>query len=407
MIIPFLLSLPLLGTVSAFARGDRVIPQVPDGPNIRTKIDLINISSRQAVKNFKIQFFRQDGTPWKLNFKANDSQEAGSEYILNLVPRQTLRIETAGLSSPTASGYVIVADEESKTTSHSRDFVLGISVYYEVYAGAGVVDTVSVPVTAPTAIGTFPVEIDQTKDLYTGFAIVSLMSGVNKVVVSLYAADGKASSSANFTMAKGEQRAEFLNQRLFPGLKQFKGMAEFSCDGPVAILALLQTRTAVDVQYATLVATDKEALRHNSYVFLPQAVLSDAPYMPFDIDALVVDYLRQLEGEEGYPWDITYETESKTARSFKPWNGAALAKLGKKSPTDFDAISITELKSLSYSTNKIDMSDGSEGLNLEFTIAIRTDLGYFAKARIIRIVEVKDDKGDLYKDLGLEVYVFR
>jgi hypothetical protein len=62
------------------------------------------------------------------------------------------------------------------------------------------------------------------------------------------------------------------------------------------------------------------------------------------------------------------------------------------------------LKSLpSYSTAEINVSNPV----LFNAFAIRTDLGHYAKARIIRVIETTGDDFRGYKDLVLEVVVFK
>jgi hypothetical protein len=404
----FVLGLMVLQS-AAYARGDKIIPQIADGSSIRTKIDLINVSSTVTITNYRIRFFHQDGTPWSL--LTNLLSFPASEFPLTIIPRQTLRIETAMLSSSTTSGYAILRDTATKNSEYATDYVLGISVYYEVYVNGKVVDTVSVPVVSPTGLGSFPTEINLANGIWTGFAIVNLAGAANQVSMSLFSQDSTFAGSARFTLKSGEQRSEFLHQFLFQNLTTFKGLVEFKADGPVAFLALLQTRTPNGDQYATLVATDREALRTNSYVFLPQATLaatgSPLTSMPLDADNFIVDYFGNGDEDESYPWDIVYEGVSKISRRLKPVNGASLAILGIRNDMDFDSLSITDLKALTYSGNNIDLSDQSAGLNLNFAFAARTELGNYAKLRITRIINSFDTTGTPYKDLVLEIFLYR
>lgn len=408
-----LLAVILAYAIPANARGNKVIPQVADGPGYHTKFDLINISSRETIANFKLRFFRQTGASWSLTVKIGSGIFTGSDFTLNLSPRQTVRVETMGSSAQDTAGYVIIEDNEPKNTGYSQDFVLGISVFYEVYSGGKVVDTVSVPVTDPTGLGTFPVEIDSSKSLLTGFAVVNLAGVANKVTLQLYAADSTPGQSVDFTIDAGKQRAEYLNQFLFPGLGSFKGMAEFRCTGAVGILALLQTPAADgSIRYSTLVPTDREALRRNTRAYLRQSTSSTSPFMPMDVDAMVADYFRTSDADENFSWDFGFEYNGTniTSRFLKPYNGAVIAPLGIMSDySQFDNISLPYLKSLSYSENTIDMSDGSPNWRTSFAFAIRTDLGNYAKIRIDTINDVTyaDQPGVTYKDLVLEIYVYR
>jgi hypothetical protein len=49
-LVPICLSF-LLQTASAFSRGNKCIPQVADGDNIRTKTHLINVGPAQSINN--------------------------------------------------------------------------------------------------------------------------------------------------------------------------------------------------------------------------------------------------------------------------------------------------------------------------------------------------------------------
>jgi hypothetical protein len=411
--VPVLLSLIFALEPPAFARGDKVIPQVADGSDIHTKFDLINVSSRQPIANGQLRFLHQDGSAWSLNIRMGNTLLTGSSFTLSLVPRQTLRVETLGASSPTTSGYALIEDNEPLTSNSPQDIALGISVYYEVYSGGGVVDTVSVPVGDPTALGTFPVEIDESRNLSTGFAIVNRAPASNNVTINLFSADSTPSGSATFAMNSGQQRAEFLDQRIFPGLSSFKGMAEFVSDGPVAILALLQTQTSNGVQYATLVPVNKESLRPNTYIILPQAQSINYPQMPLDIDTLTVDFyrLKDPSTHEDYSWDLAYEYSNSdiTARYLKAYNGAAIAPLAGdfSNPDTFDAVSLPFLKSVSYPTAVIDLSDRSGNLKSGFAFAVSSDEGNYAKLRIVSVIDTVDASGNHYKDLYLEAYVFK
>lgn len=136
----FLLAL-LAGAVQiGFCRGDKVIPQVVDGPNWKTKFDITNISSRTRISNMRVSFFKSDGTPWNLQ----TNLFAGTDYILDLAPRETRRLETLGQGSQVNAGYVVIYDEESRNSEYSADFVLGISVFYEYSTAFGIADTVTV-----------------------------------------------------------------------------------------------------------------------------------------------------------------------------------------------------------------------------------------------------------------------
>ena len=397
-----------LQVVPGFSRGDKVIPQVADGSGIRTKFDLTNISPSVTIANFTLRFYTQTGSPWTV--KTNLGQ--ASQFPLNIGARQTLRIETQGATSPAASGYAVIEDNEPNNSVYSMDYVLGISVYYEISNSRGVVDTVSVPAGQPTALGTLPVEYTQAKGVYTGIAVVNLTNGPNKVKIDLYPSGTGNATSTTITLAAGQQRSEFFHQNMFPALssQDFKGLAEFKADGPIAILALLQTNSYTgDVQYATLVPTDREGLRRNSYMYVPMATYSAPstnPTMPVDIDNFIVDFFR-VGDDEGFSWDFIYEATGKTTRQLKPVNGAAFYPLGAKTDAEIDAISLPQLMSLNYTANPIDMSDGKPALQILYSFAVLTELGNYAKVRLIATKLFTDTSGNPFVDLMFEVTVYR
>jgi hypothetical protein len=396
-----------LQVLPGFSRGDKVIPQVADGSNIRTKFDLTNISPSVTIGNFKLKFYKQNGQVWTVKTNLGTA----SEYTLNIAPRQTLRIETQGATSPAAAGYAVIEDNEPQNSVYSMDYVLGISVYYEISNAKGVVDTISVPVAQPTALGTLPVEYTQAKGVYTGIAVVNLMNGANSLKIDLYASGTGTSSSTTINLAAGQQRAEFFHESLFPALRtqDFKGLAEFKADGPVAILALLQTNSYTgDVQYATLVPTDREGLRRNSYMYVPEAtyVGSANNTMPVDIDNFIVDFFR-VGDDEGFSWDLVYEATGKTTRQLKPVNGAGVYPLGVMEDTAIDALSLPQLMALTYTTTPIDLSDNKPALQIKYAFAVLTELGNYAKVRLIGTKTFNDTAGNPFVDLMFEVTVYR
>ena len=391
-----------------FSRGDKVIPQVADGGGVTTTFDLTNVSPRVSISNMWLKFYKNDGTPWTLQTNLGTN----SVFQLSVGPRQTLRVQTSGVSQ-SGPGYAIIDDEETGTSSYSDDYVLAITVFYSITAASGVVEeTVAVSVPQPTAVATIPIQID-LPSIDSGLAIVNLAGTVNPIILTLYNSDGtQYGNSVNFTLANKQKRSEFLDENLFPGIKTFKGMAEIVAYGPVGLLGLLQTAAVNGPQYATLAAVDKESLRRNTNMVLLQSPTSNYPFTftPLDIDGFVVDYFKNNDGTEGYPWDLEYgfSADDTTRRYLSPYNGTALASLGVISDdAAFDRISLPSLKALgAYSTEDFDLS----GSNLQpyLTFAVRTDLGNYAKVRIVRIVDTIDTTtGQSYKDLVLEVCVFK
>jgi len=418
----FLVAL-IIGVVqTGFSRGDKIIPQVADGPGWVTKFDITNVSSAQAIiGSMRLSFYKADGTKWNLQ----TNRGTGSDFILSLAARQTIRIETLGTSSQVTSGYAVIYDEESDNSPYSEDYVLGISVFYVFSTNSGPADTVTVTVPTPTAIASLPLQMDDANGIYSGLAFVNWLKSspdatpsTNNVSITLYSENGiQYGTTKTITLGaitgKQEWSGYLDNADLFPGLKSFKGMAEIICDGPIGLLGLLQTRAADGTpQYSTLAAVDKETLRRNTYMIVIQASTDSNPRMPVDIDNFAVDYYRKDDGTEAYPWDLEYRYggSNRTNRYLKPDNGAALAYIGNKDDSSFDAISLPYIKTLTYSTSTLDLSGSN--LFTGYTFAIRTDIGNYAKVRIVRVVDTTDDTsipGSVFynKDLVLEICIYK
>ena len=390
-----------------FSRGTRIIPQIAAGPGWTTNFDLTNISSVQAMSEIRLAFYHDNGTKWTLL----TSLGIGSDFQLSLQPRQTVRVQAVG-GSQLETGYAAFYDHEPGNSRFSEDYVLGISVFYQVIREAGITETVSVPVREPTQAASIPVQM-VAPDIYSAFAIVNASGVANTIQMKLYSEDGSLYGTRSIDMAGGEQRAQFLdNQAFFPELTSFKGMAEFTANGPIVLLALLQTREAGGgPQYTLLAPVDKESLRRNTYMILLQANDDANPFMPLDIDGFVSDFYRTTGAPdrvtESYSWDLEYRyaAPNTDSRFLRPRNFSEIVSLGTKSDAQFDALSLPQLEAIStYSTDDVDISGAALFLNLTF--AVYTDLGYFAKVRIIRIIDTNDGVRN-FKDLVLQVVVYK
>jgi len=255
-------------------------------------------------------------------------------------------------------------------------------------------------------------QMNGPQGIYSGLAIANLAGSSNEVTMDLYSEDGTLYGTRTINLATSEQWGGYLDNStgvvLFPELKNqpFKGMAEIRATGPVAFLGLLQTRAANGEQYSTLVPVDKESLRRNTYIVVLQASLYTDHFMPLDVDGFTVDYFRNNDGYEDYPWDLAYEFGTTTDDIYlQPYNGAGLALLGVKDDIGFDTLSLADLKATTYSSSAINLS-GSV-LKKDLTFAIRTDLRNYAKARVARIIDTTDDNLNQYKDIVLEVSVYK
>ncbi len=406
------LLLPFLGNAPAMASGDKIVPHVVNGLDssanlvYRTKFDITNLGpdASTPITKVTVLFRKTDGTPWSL---ATD-QGTVSELPLNLGPSQTIRITTLG-NGPFNHGYVIVRNLEA-TTAYAEDYEVAITVYYEVLSGNNVVETVSVPLGQPTVSFGFPVEINSTTRLSTGFAIVDLSGAANQVSLQLLQASVPTSNAATqfgtatLNLKANEKQARMLTETdFFPSATNVRGMVFGQSQGPVAILALELTPVAAGSQFATMVPAYIDSLRRDTMMYLPQGYALDA-------DLPVVDYLH-YEGDpiDPYlelPWDVLLKTNntSGSSRALVPQQGATLCIIGNKDGSQFDGLTQEYLRSLNYTTNSIDLSDSSSQLQVGFTFAIKTGLGRYVKVRIRDFVGYSDSA---YKDFMLEVFVYK
>jgi hypothetical protein len=414
MVALAILLLPFLRAVPAVASGDKIVPHVVNGLDsvanltYRTKFDITNLGPDPSTPITKVTvlFRKTDGTPWTL---ATD-QGTVSEVPLNLGAYQTIRITTLG-NGVFAHGYVIVRNLEA-TTAYAEDYEVAITVYYEVLSGNNIVETVSVPLGQPTVKWGFPVEIDSSKRLDTGFAIADLSGAQNQITLQLMQATTPTSNqatsggSATLTLNANEKQARMLTE-FFPSATKFKGMLfGQSIGGPVAILALEITPVQTGSQYATMVPAYIDSLRRNTMTYLPQGYSLDA-------DLPVVDYLHNendpLDQDLETPWDVLFQTTSGStngaSRSLVPQQGATLSIIGIKDGSQFDGLTQEYLRSLNYTGDSIDLSDGtSSQLQVGFTFAIKTGLGHYVKVRIRDYVGYSDSA---YKDMMLEIFVYK
>ena len=410
--IAFLSLAAALMAVPAFAHGDIVVPQLADGragdgTTYKTKFDIMNLSQIERITKVKVLFFRQDGSALSLQ----TNQGTGSEFTLSLGRLQTLRLETLGNSSSLTAGYAIVRNTEI-TSIFSEDFEVSVSVFYEIGRGSAVIDTVSVPIGKPTIWFMVPVEIDTSKNLLSGFAIVNLDNVSNRIDLRLWQATTPSSSdptdggSVSITLSSKEQRARFLTESgLYPSKTTFKGALVGVAERPVAVLALLQTPSQDGLQYATLEVVPKDALRTSTYTYLRQSDTPGTNAISYGLDADIpqVDYYGN--SDESLFWDVGYETQSSTSRRLQPRSNATVSSIGIRTPTQFDNITLEDLQAMSYSSTAISLSDGSSNLAVGHTFAIRTGLGRYAK---VRIGDFITRGGDTTKrDLVLEIYVYR
>jgi hypothetical protein len=416
-IILLAMVIPVMCTVSALAQGDRVLAQVadgtgPDGTQFMTKLKITNLGPTLStgITRLKLMFFEQSGDPWLVATNLGTA----SEFPLDLGAYQTVSIKTAGTAPALTSGYAIVRNSEGATV-YAEDYQVAITVFYEVRKGGAIIDTISVPVSEPTLSFVVPVENDSGGNLFTALAIVNLAAGTNTVRMQLFRETSPSSASASdggsatVTLNPAEQRAVFLYPGMFPSAGSFAGMLIGEANGPVAILALLQSPTPTGVQYATMVPAYLDALRRNTFMYLRLGYSLDA-------DRCISDYWwdqNQIQGPDfepavALPWDLLFERQSATARRLTLQGSAQFALIGQRTGDQFDQdVTLPYLQSLSYTSDPIDMSDGSPNLVTgtalgNFTLAIRTGLGRYAKLRLSSVIA-----SDAGKDLVLEVFVYR
>ncbi len=416
------LLLTFIQVSSILAHGDKVLPQVPDGvgadgTGIRTKFDLINLSPdpQYRITKVSVLFFKQDGSAWTVATNLGTA----SSFTLNMGAFQTVRIETLAQSPQLTAGYAIVRNLETNLTTpqgtfppiFSEDYEVGITAYYEVSKGGSVIDTVSIPVAQPTVAFTHPVQLDTANNILTGFAVVNLADTANIVKLRLWRAGSPSSNDATdggtvtLSLNPKEQKAMFLNDtQLYPNLKDFKGMVLGTTQSadpnqayglPVAILALLQIPTPTGVQFALLTPSYADSLRRNTFMYLRQG-------FPLDADIPISDYFGNPDDQA--PWDLLYVSDTDTAkRHLEARQGAGFAVLGALTGDQFDTeVNIETLRNLTYGATSIDLSNTSPNLVANFAFAIKTNLGRYVKVRIADVIT-----SDIYRDLALEMYIYR
>jgi hypothetical protein len=377
------------------ARGDKVIPQIADGAGrIRTKIDIHNLSSTIPITKVKLYFFQPDGSRW---FIATNLGTA-DEFVLDVGKSQTLRVETMGTSGGLLSGYAILRDREGNSPT-APDYQIAVSVFYEVLEGSRVVDTVSVPLGEPCLRWVFPVQIDVTRGIHSGFAIVNLTDTANRVTFKLWTAfqpstaDAADGGTVELLLKPGEQRARFLSEPgFFPQYPVFRGVLAGTAEKPVAVLGLLQTQALAGVQYATLAAAYTDDLHNESCAFLPQGSY-------FDVDDTRVPFVTL---DDSASFDLWFQAVSSTVRNLVPRNGATVAFLGMRTVTELNNLTLEELQAATYSTTPLEISEHTGMLAPGFTLAIKTSKGRFAKLRIDRVISTGE-----VRDIIVQVYIYR
>jgi hypothetical protein len=422
--IVFMLFLALsILTVPAWAHGTKVVPHVVDGSQsdgigYRTKFDFTNLGPTLPVTKISVSFYKTvaggAAAPWTVA----TNQGSQSSFVLSLGALQTIRLETTGLGNIT-DGYAVISSQEDSTV-YSDDYEIGVTVYFEVLDGSNVIDTVSVPLGLPTVSFTFPFEIDLSKGLNTGLALVNLANAANSVTLQLYRATTPSATNLNMptetvtiAMDAGVNKkiVQFLDQSPFKsmsqlGLTQFKGTAVCVADGPVSVLTLLQTQAQSGVQFATLVPAYNDSLRRNTFLYFPQGYALDA-------DLPVVDYWQtEFSNADAYlnkPWDLLFQSQDKTnlrQRYLVPQQGAILAKIGIKTDGEFDKLSLSDIQNAiaNNPASRIDLSDGAQDLVPGLTFALKTGIGRYAKALVWTYVAYSDSG---YKDLLVKIYVYK
>jgi hypothetical protein len=234
--------------------------------------------------------------------------------------------------------------------------------------------------------------------------MINLSEQTNNVRLDPWGATTPSSGSATaggratVTLAPRQLQVGFLHQSgYFPNLTSFKGMVLGDADGPVAVLALLQSPTPGGVQYATMVPAYVDALRRNTHMYLREG-------FPLDADLPVSDYwVEQTINQDDIAWDVLFQTLGSGTRQLTPWSGASIAVIGQRTPTQFDQeVSLPYLQGLSYSTNPINLNNGSANLTAGTAFAIKTGLGRYVKLRIADVIE-----RDGERDLALEMYTYK
>jgi hypothetical protein len=182
------------------------------------------------------------------------------------------------------------------------------------------------------------------------------------------------------------------------------------------------------IQFANVAPAYRDSLRRNTFTMLPEGFSLDA-------DKAIVDYFRDgyydyyrsayyydfinKSGDDYYeiPWDVLYDFsfDDPTLRWLVPLGGAQIAPIGVLTSDAFNALTLQDLRSGSYtfSTDYLDLSDSALILSdisgnptPGYAFAIKTSLGRYVK---VRIFYINTYSGDPYEtnDLWLQIYVYK
>lgn len=171
-----------------------------------------------------------------------------------------------------------------------------------------------------------------------------------------------------------------------------KGILVGTSEKAVAVLGLLQTRVAGGVQYATLAPQFLDAVPQESYSYLPENLSLDA-------DAVRVPF--STTDDDGAA-DVLFQMISPTVHYLLPRNGATLAELGIRTMSEMDSITLDSLKTASYQSGSLDLTDVSRNFVTGFAFAVKTSQGRYAKVRVDRVVSIGE-----VRHLTLQVSVYR
>jgi hypothetical protein len=192
----------------------------------------------QAAAGVKLLVYDDAGTP--LAVELDSTPQSSFEFGLAAGETRVFRMKrSAGLKT----GYAIL-----EMPSHRPSVRATLFIRWE--SQGHTATQLGVAQQSPFNHFSFPVEVNQSKGINTGIAIVRLPRSTGTpdahVAVSLIRPDGSLQDTAVLTMGNGAHLARLLNEpELFPGLQSFAGIVAVSAADSIGVLALRLEGTAL------------------------------------------------------------------------------------------------------------------------------------------------------------------
>jgi len=180
-----------------------------------------------------LSIFGEDGTPMSVD----SGEGAKDSFTFDLAAGETKVLNLSSSSGTVRVGYAILRFPASTPSIRATLFVRWKS-------GGKVVTQLGVAQQSPGPVFTLAAEVESSKGVNTGLALVRLAGGpteavAEKVVISLIKEDGSLQATALLSLAQDQHIARLLNEtELFPGLDHFRGTVMVAGTVSLGVLAL-------------------------------------------------------------------------------------------------------------------------------------------------------------------------